>query len=219
MAVYALSDIHGHLSIYNQIVAKLRMGDRVYYLGDAGDRGPHGWECIKAIYNNPQFKYIKGNHEDMTAKAILGDWDARELSCYNGGYETLEGWEMDGAYEEWGHRLKALPYLTSYTNSSGQIIMLSHAGYTYGNDPDEHDCIWGREHIFDDPIETNVIMVHGHTPVNSIRSIPAKDWNKPYWYANNTKCNIDMGTYRSGKACLLNLDTWDYKIFDVKEQS
>ena len=65
MARYAVSDLHGHLEIYKQIKAMLKPGDIVYCLGDCGDRGPRPWETIKAVYEDPQFIYLKGNHEDM----------------------------------------------------------------------------------------------------------------------------------------------------------
>ena len=215
---YALSDIHGYLSIYEKVAAALGPEDRVIFLGDAGDRGPNGWECIKAIWEDNRFTYLKGNHEDMTAKAMLGDHWSEELSIYNGGQKTLDAWYAEGADEVWGRTLLNLPYVTSYTNANGQTIYLSHAGFSPGTDPDEKQCIWDREHIFD-PVSTfgDGIVIHGHTPVRSIRSIPSKDWNKPYWYADNQKCDIDLCTYRSGKACLLNLDTWDYEVIEAKD--
>lgn len=217
MAVYATSDWHGYMSIYNQIKEYINPDDTVYVLGDSGDRGPQGWECIKACLADPQIIYLKGNHDDMTAKAILGDWDSRDLSFYNGGYETYASWEAEGADEAWGHKLIKRPYIITYTNEKGQNIVLTHAGYTPNHDPDEHECIWGRSHIFDEEYVNDYVMVHGHTPVRSIKAVPRDKWYQPYWYANSTKCDIDMGTYRSGKVCLLNLDTWNYKIFDVKE--
>ena len=63
--IYALGDLHGHYSIYEKVKAMLKPEDTVYFHGDAGDRGPDSWKCIKAIYDDPQFIYIKGNHEDL----------------------------------------------------------------------------------------------------------------------------------------------------------
>ena len=71
MSVYALGDLHGHYEIYEKVKAMLKPEDTVYFLGDAGDRGPDSWKCIKAIYDDPQFIYIKGNHEDMLVKAFV----------------------------------------------------------------------------------------------------------------------------------------------------
>ncbi len=217
MAIYATSDWHGYMSIYKQIKDFINLDDTVYVLGDSGDRGPHGWECIKACLEDPQIKYLKGNHDDMTAKAMYGDHHSEELSYYNGGYDTFQTWIKEGMDMKWARKLQNLPTIGEYKNKKEQDIYLCHAGFTIGTDVNDHQIVWDRKHIFDKPVDTNKIVIHGHTPVRSIIEVPIKDWYKPYWYANFTKCDIDMGIYRSGKACLLNLDTWDYKIFDAKE--
>ena len=91
MSVYALGDLHGHYEIYEKVKAMLKPEDTVYFLGDAGDRGPESWKCIKAIYNDPQFIYIKGNHEDMLLKSYRGNDKRENFACwlYNGGINTL----------------------------------------------------------------------------------------------------------------------------------
>ena len=65
MSRYATCDWHGYLGIYSEIKAFLQPDDIVYFLGDANDRGDHGYALMKLIYNDPQFKYLKGNHEQM----------------------------------------------------------------------------------------------------------------------------------------------------------
>ena len=70
MSVYAVSDLHGMFNLYKQIKNFLKPEDKVYCLGDCGDRGPAPWETIHAIASDSQFIYIKGNHEDMLVKAI-----------------------------------------------------------------------------------------------------------------------------------------------------
>ena len=49
MSVWAFSDLHGHLDLYKQIKEYVKPEDKLYYLGDAGDRGPQSWETVKAI--------------------------------------------------------------------------------------------------------------------------------------------------------------------------
>lgn len=70
MSVYACADLHGMMELYKQIKAFLKPDDIVYFLGDAGDRGSEPWEMIKTIYADPQFIYLKGNHEDMLVGAM-----------------------------------------------------------------------------------------------------------------------------------------------------
>ena len=116
MSVYALGDLHGHYEIYEKVKAMLKPEDTVYFLGDAGDRGPESWKCIKAIYDDPQFIYIKGNHEDMLVKACEeyladGQWEYHSwaLCAHNGGRDTMDSWERDPDREAWVKRLRDLP--------------------------------------------------------------------------------------------------------------
>lgn len=70
MSVLAWADLHGRMDIFLKGLTYLKPEDKVYFLGDAADRGPNGWEIIKAIIEDPRFIYIKGNHEDLMIKAI-----------------------------------------------------------------------------------------------------------------------------------------------------
>ena len=69
MARYACSDMHGCIEAYHMIKNFIKPEDTVYCLGDCGDRGKHSWQTIKAVYEDSQFFYLKGNHEDMLVKA------------------------------------------------------------------------------------------------------------------------------------------------------
>ena len=62
MAIYIFGDLHGYIEILKKIKSMIQPDDIVYFIGDAGDRGPQSWECINAIYEDPQFIYLKGNH-------------------------------------------------------------------------------------------------------------------------------------------------------------
>ena len=57
MSVYAVSDLHGYLDNYYKIKKMLKPEDKVFCLGDCGDRGPDSWATIKAVYQDPQFIY------------------------------------------------------------------------------------------------------------------------------------------------------------------
>ena len=191
MAVYACSDFHGMLHFYKSIKEKLEPGDRVFYLGDAGDRGPHCWETIKAILDDPQFIYLKGNHEDMLIR-VLGDYlemgcpDYHDLSLlgYNGGTPTYEEAIADPKLSYYYEKLVRLPLLKEYTNTSSERIVLSHAGFTpwkeefYADDeekrdiifrrPRPDDLIWDRDHFLDEWTAEDCVdcfIIHGHTPV------------------------------------------------------
>lgn len=241
MSVYATCDWHGYLGIYSEIKAFLQPDDIVYFLGDANDRGDHGYALMKLIYNDSQFKYLKGNHEQMFID-VARSWKNSGLTdeqCYkfntsayrmiknNGGVRTFDDWRKDGAPMEWPEKLDLLPLYDVYENKDGIKLFLSHAGCTLWQEKGVQDgtitlfddLLWGREHIYDEWDEqcpSNYKVIHGHTPVPLLKERlcifePIK--MGPYWYANDYKCCIDQRTAANGVACLLNLDTFEYKLF------
>lgn len=215
MSVYACSDLHGHKKIYDKICKDLSKEDKVFFLGDAGDRGPNSWELIKEIYQNPQFIYLLGNHEDMLVNAIKEYIDGRaindsyELLKYNGGEKTFKSWLRETKEDrmKWFKNLSRLPVIEEYINKNGYTLVLSHAGYTPFKTirPVKKNLIWDRNHLNDEwPIEAeDTIIIHGHTPVESA----------PMFYADNYKIDIDTGTYVTGKACLIDLNTLESRMY------
>ena len=236
MAVYVCADLHGHLQIYKKIKAMLKPEDKVFCLGDCGDRGPDSWETIKAVYSDPQFIYLKGNHEDMLVKACKdylmddGMWDymSYTLCCHNGGRETLEGWELDPHREEWFRRLQKLPTWDSYEAEDGTVFVLCHAGFTpwfkEGTTeceiPIDKDLLWDREHIYSRTYlpkhMDDVIVVHGHTPIHYLTVDLDIPWESgAFWYCDNHKVCIDSGGFFSGEWVLLNLDTREEIVLEL----
>ncbi len=230
---YAISDIHGMWDIYEQVCAMLQPDDVVYFLGDAGDRGYANFECIKAIYENPQWIYLKGNHEDMFVKGIreltneecmMADNDDFDLWMYNGGYDTYEGWLNDGADTSWLGKLNRLPLTAEYTNSKGVTFHMSHAGYTCGRKDQMwgDQLLWSREHFCDHwPDEysdeyINDICIHGHTPIPYLIEQlewlrdDIKPWNEKVpearAYCDGHKICIDNGAFYTGATVLFDLD-------------
>lgn len=233
MSVYAISDLHGRLDLYQKVKNFLKPEDKVYCLGDCGDRGPNSWETIKAVAADPQFIYMKGNHEDMLVNAMKEylneDFYGNSLLLlyYNGGVDTFDGWINDGQSSNWYHYLRKLPAYQEYKNKDNITIMLCHAGFTPGvKIPEDEDLIWNRDHIYDDPIDSKNICVHGHTPiqamikdcpnlVNSFKTLSNDYKDGAFWYCDGHKVNIDSGSYVTGKIILLDLDTFDEHIFTI----
>lgn len=235
--VFACSDLHGVMGLYKQIKAFLEPEDKVYFLGDAGDRGYASWELIKTIYADNQFIYLMGNHEKMLIDACdeyLNDSGDRKYSLLhnNGGCDTFVDWMDNPQREEWLARLRKLPKSAIYNNNQGQIIYLTHAGFTPMYDyegnidlPDGYDLVWDREHFFDPwPVDIeNIIIVHGHTPtphllrdiynMKKIKVVDREPWEPGALWYNDHKCCIDNGAFATGFTCLLDLDTFDEHIF------
>lgn len=211
MAVWSCSDFHGNYKAYEAVKNYIDENDVVYYLGDAGDRGPEPWRTITAIYNDDQFHYIKGNHEDMLVNAMK-EWlpnhiksiEYELLEC-NGGHKTFQEWKNGPERTKWMIRLSTLPTYKLYVNVNNQVIHLTHAGFTPPAFPDYDLLIWDRWHIFDDWTGLkNEFIVHGHTPVHHYTGK-----NETWIYCDNHKINIDISCYKSQKVALFNLDTFE----------
>lgn len=237
---YAISDIHGIYNIYEQVCALLQPDDVVYFLGDAGDRGYANFKCIKAIYNNPQWVYLKGNHEDMMVKALRQEQVVVNDYIYdtplyiwfnNGGDATFDEWIADGRDEKWIARLDKLPLTAEYTNPKGITFHMSHAGYTcgYKNQIWANELIWSRDHFsssWDEETYPDDICIHGHTPISALVKhylyhiepvVKSHDVDCPtaYTYCNGHKIDIDNGVFFTKAAILYDLDEMkSIQLFD-----
>lgn len=241
MAVYACSDMHGCLHFYNEIKKMLKPEDQVFFLGDAGDRGPHPWECIRTILRDPQWIYIKGNHEQMLIDCLRDQeeldyvtYNHARLLSQNGGDATFNEAMADPEWQGVRRQLERLPTWAEYQNSARERVLLSHAGFTpwimENNElrvPIDRELIWNRDHFFDgwpdDEICDNMIIVHGHTP-NIYLTSHYLPWQfkgeeiEPgaIWYEGGHKVDIDSGAFFSGYFTLLDLDTWDEHVFETE---
>lgn len=224
MAIYAVSDLHGCLNLLHQIQSYIKKEDKVYVLGDCGDRGPEPWLTIKEVAKDNRFIYLKGNHEDMLVKSLIdykrdGYINSHNFSMLfrNGGRETFFSLLEEENANDWAAYLKNLPIIATYINKNKTKIYLCHAGFTPHKNIklSENDLIWDRDHYFDLVTDwENCIVIHGHTPIKYIcydlgLMIP----NGALWYANNKKVCLDCGSYNSNKTVLLNLDTFKEIVF------
>ena len=67
MSTYVISDLHGQLGLFNQMLDKIEFKetDHLYMLGDAVDRGPDGILLLKKVMGMKNCTFILGNHEKM----------------------------------------------------------------------------------------------------------------------------------------------------------
>ena len=230
MSVYAFSDLHGNLNLYKQIKEYVEPKDTLYCLGDCGDRGNEPWKTIKEIAKDSQIFYIKGNHEDMLVKTALhyygDDWDSEDNSyalINNGGAKTWNDMSEDPEKMEYIQKLKSLPTEEIYFNKNNETIHLSHAGFSLGSKIT--NLLWDRGHFTDEwpKDKKDFYIVHGHTPVQYLRKVlygnhaVNKNAIEPEVYADGHKIDIDMATYFSKACCLLDLDTFEAYILQLKE--
>ena len=221
MSVYACSDLHGLGKLWDEIKDFLQPTDKLYYLGDAIDRGPDGYRILKEMLADPRVTVLLGNHEDMLMSRMRDpsyDYIAY-LHENNGGRVTWEAVEADSDYMEVYYQLRNLQLYTTYTNKDGKCIFMSHSGST--DIDEEEDLLWDREGFLYHDIGANDYVVHGHTPKESLykRIIkytdtrPPKPTNGAYWYTLD-RCCIDCGSIVTGETVLLDLDTFNEYIFN-----
>ena len=239
MSVWTFSDTHGNRTLFDSLMEKIGPDDTAFFLGDAIDRGPDGWAIFKQIMDDPRITFICGNHEDMMIDALRTfpeiRWSrAMDAWCWNGNEPTLQAIENDDpdTVKDYLLRARNLPIFQTYTNPSGDIFWLSHAGCNYTENLSSltrEDLIWDRSHFIsnkwfhDDP--DNLYIVHGHTPIPILLEelsmyhddIPRDGEIAPgaYYYAGGHKIDIDCGAHFTDCTVLLNLDTFDEEVFQA----
>lgn len=230
---YAFSDLHGNLDLWKHIQNFLDDSDMAFCLGDCCDRGLYGIKIMQDILNDSRITYLQGNHERMFLNGIAANGSNNAFGAYdyllwmhNGGSPTadlfynLPDEEQVKLYDE----IYKLKYSCVYINKNNKIVFLSHAGCQPSQahlDPateTKYDYLWNRNHIdlawdkspeFDD-----LIIVHGHTPVQYI--MQDEKYEKILKYCNNHKIDIDIGAYVSNVTVLLDLDTFEPIYFNTK---
>lgn len=235
--VFATSDWHGNLAVAEKVFEFLQPDDTLYFLGDCADRGKEGVMLAQMLLDDPRVKFIKGNHEIFMEEGLgdlinIGYPRDMNLWVYNGGRPTIEELSKmtDDELRILRAQLRQLPQTMIYRNTKGQDIILDHCGYTPsfadGNNffyPVRHEPYWDRSHFFehwDDAHFPNTYMIHGHTPVifiekefNNWKGIPTprdSEYDfRAYHYCDGHKICIDMGTFFSGRAVLLDLDSFE----------
>jgi serine/threonine protein phosphatase 1 len=218
---FICGDIHGMFDLLEEQLLSLGFdagSDRLFALGDLIDRGEQSQLSIDYL-QKPWFHSILGNHEQlaviaMTARDshVWGNWIA------NGGGWILD--IDESLWPNYYESYLEMPLVIEIPLANGQRIGLVHAEmpmqnwadfvsrvsqwpkHVYNN-PDViskssyeglHEILWGRakySHGIQDRIEGIDHVFHGHTIVNSVRTIG----NVSY---------IDTGSYQSQKLTVLN---------------
>lgn len=231
MAIYALSDLHGELNIWNQIKNFLQEDDVLVFLGDAVDRGPQPIKLLQELLNDDRVVFCTGNHEQLLIDTYEDRHTKKPSPLYfkDGGKVTWDAFQKlsDETQEKLIETLKELPFEAYYINIKGETIHLSHSGYTPSSRINRKTetkweqylrCVENRKHIEDigwdwNKKENDIIVVHGHTPTGVL---DVNYCGKVLKYCYGHKINIDTGATFCGVAALLNLDTLE-PIYFYKE--
>lgn len=221
LRAYAVGDIHGRLDLLRDLLARIerdnatRSPARTYlvFLGDLVDRGPDSCGVIEhLIAHLPTFSrsiFLKGNHEEFLIRVLDGDEGMMIDWLAYGGYECCEsyglskGWMLNVSASEIMERLQAaVPpshrrFLEGMADSFrfGDYLFV-HAGIRPGVPIQEQsgkDLRWIRDGFLDDRTDHGVVVVHGHTIVESPEEHP-------------NRIALDTGAYRSGVLTAIGLE-------------
>lgn len=187
MSVYVISDLHGCLDEFRQMLALIRFSeyDEMYIVGDICDRGRYPIDTLRLIMAHRNMHVIYGNHDiwlaHYTADLIKGkkqsshlyymDIDFQNWLYNNGGMITANQF-MDCEYPvcyDIQHYLEGCDFYREL-EVNGNRYLLVHAGLGSYAKPGVRICevpamelVWSHIGLDDNPFE-DVTMIVGHMP-------------------------------------------------------
>ena len=228
MASYVISDIHGELDLFEELIDKIGLtdDDTLYILGDVLDRGPYPITTLFRVMDMPNTIFIAGNHEAMALNSLrflcnemneetVDALDRETLLEFlewmeNGGTTTLEEFKLITEEE----KLEVVEFIENAeimieAEAGGKKYLLVHAGlgnYSPDKPIDDYtidELIWERAD-YDTQYYDDVFVVTGHTPT---QAIPENE-NGGYIFRKNNHIAIDCGAcFIGGRLAALCLDT------------
>jgi serine/threonine protein phosphatase 1 len=177
MATYVIGDIHGRLTLLDQLILDIPWDvkrDKIVFLGDLIDRGPDAPGVVERVMSlvreNTNIVVLRGNHEQM----LLDCLDYRDIQWLipeNGGLATITSYGIDldeledvsdiVIPEEHVIFMRGLPFY----HEDEQAIYV-HAGLVPDEHPSETDpdvLMWTRDIDFFRGYEGKLCFF-GHTP-------------------------------------------------------
>lgn len=215
MNVFVVSDIHGHIKQFEDILTHWNPEDTLVVLGDLIDRGPQSLQVIEKVMTlkqtyDEQVIFLKGNHEDMLLNFLNNPAEKQGNYYMNGGLETMQTLlaQLPDAlanvsYTEQAEAVKAhfsaqLEFLaTAPTHHIIGQVLLTHAGFNSEfatlEQSTTRDFLWIRKHYLQ-ANKTPYVNVFGHTPLTYIHE------SHDVWVSDDQRyIGIDGGCYMSGQ--------------------
>jgi serine/threonine protein phosphatase 1 len=164
-----IGDIHGEIGLLNRLLEHI-LGwnpERIVFVGDYIDRGPHAREVVDRIRNlELPVSCLMGNHELMLLNAIedLGyGLNPIELWYYNGGEATLQSFgsssffsfqsDLDPSYLDFFRSLKMSEVIR--LGAAGDVLV-SHAGISPFIPVKDQFAMRGYQHLKHYLIENHI---------------------------------------------------------------
>ncbi len=202
--VLVCGDLHG---CYTNLMSSLDKAgfdpvqDLLVSVGDLIDRGQESFECLDLI-NQPWFRAVRGNHEQMMLDAITGTGSFGHWMSNGGGWWHSLDYEQDMRLKSLLPKVAELPLIIE-VEKGGKKFVICHADYPhdeyeYGKPVDSQQAIWSRERIslsidgFSSSISGADLFIFGHTPALQ----PMRNKNQLY---------IDTGAVFNGNLTIYEL--------------
>jgi serine/threonine protein phosphatase 1 len=230
--IYVVGDIHGKLDPLLKLVKLIKAhaatvieDHTVVFVGDYIDRGGNEKDVINYLVGEPLsgFKHIflRGNHEVMAIQAFrtrkMQDIEMWEI---NGGNTTMREYDL----RPWQVRSgKTAPDLLDFIRKTeihrqfGKFYLV-HAGinpYCPLAYVTTDDKMWIRHKFlnFAYPFENNIVVIHGHTPVDYDPQNKNGVNDKPIQLSN--RINIDTGAVWTGVLTAAVIDNDGTQLLDM----
>ncbi len=218
---YAIGDVHGRLDLMLDLLSRIEADNRsrgpaktyLVFLGDLVDRGPDSRGVIEHLIKNPpsfaRTVFLKGNHEEFFLSVLAGDEGVVQPWLTYGGSECAQsygvnpGWALNASQTEIMDRLIGqvpaahVEFLSNMADTFrfGDYLFV-HAGVRPGVELEKQhsrDLRWIREGFLDDASDHGVVVVHGHTIVESPEERP-------------NRIGLDTGAYRTGVLTAIGIE-------------
>ncbi|HVW74320.1 MAG TPA: metallophosphoesterase [Rhizomicrobium sp.] len=185
----------------------------IVFLGDYIDRGPSSHDVVDIILrledSGQEIHPLKGNHEEALLQ-FLADTASGPAWFMHGGLATLQSYKIkvpDPSEGEVGLERARLAlidalgptHLAFFQGLKSSFIQddyaFVHAGIRWGKpfaEQDETDLLWIRQDFLSADGKAEYVIVHGHTPADSV-------------YIGPQRIGVDTGAYASGVLSSLKL--------------
>jgi serine/threonine protein phosphatase 1 len=210
---FVVGDIHGCLSMLRRLLDEIpwRPGrDRLVFVGDHIDRGPHSKavvDCILGLMQKDlQVTCLLGNHEAMLLDYLAGI--DPELYLANRGGTTLRNYQAEKAQGEGS--LVPPDHMAFYLSLKPFMELedyyVVHAGFRPGIEIERQtreDMIWIREPFISSDCDFGKKVIFGHTP-----------FSRPLIMEN--KIGIDTGAVYGNRLTCIELPEERFYFVEAK---